>query len=160
MDLRDTRLLAAMMNGKTSIADELVFPSHVGTVLKPDNIAPRYMQPALEKAGLGHFRFHDLRHSFGSLPIQDGASLACVKEQMGHSSIQITVDVHGHLIPGADIAWVDRLDSTSSQQQSATKPQQLSKEPGQESSQLHEKNWLPPRDSNPDMLIQSQLSYH
>src|SRR5437773_5242847 len=52
MDLRDTRLLAAMMNGKTSIADELVFPSHVGTVLKPDNIAPRYMQPALEKAGL------------------------------------------------------------------------------------------------------------
>jgi len=23
-----------------------------------------------------------------------------------------------------------------------------------------EKNWLPPRDSNPDMLIQSQLSYH
>ncbi len=60
MDLRDTRLLAAMMNGKTSIADELVFPSHVGTVLKPDNIAPRYMQPALEKAGLGHFRFHDL----------------------------------------------------------------------------------------------------
>ena len=79
---------------------------------------------------------------------------------MGHSSIQITVDVHGHLIPGADIAWVDRLDSTSSQQQSATKPQQLSKEPGQESLQLHEKNWLPPRDSNPDMLIQSQLSYH
>ena len=23
-----------------------------------------------------------------------------------------------------------------------------------------EKIWLPPRDSNPDMLIQSQLSYH
>jgi integrase len=34
MDLRDKRLLAAMMNGKTSIADELIFPSHVGTVFK------------------------------------------------------------------------------------------------------------------------------
>jgi integrase len=160
MDLRDTRLLVAMMNGKTSIADELVFPSRVGTVLKPDNIAPRYMEPALQKAGLCHFRFHDLRHSFGSLLIQDGASLAYVKEQMGHSSIQITVDVYGHLIPGADIAWVDRLDSTSRQQQTATKPQQLPKDPGQESPQVAEKNWLPPRDSNPDMLIQSQLSYH
>lgn len=92
MGLRDTRLLAAMMNSKTSIADELVFPSHVGTVLKPDNIAPRYMEPALEKAGLRRLRFHDLRHTFGSLMIQDGAALAYVKEQMGHASIQIAVD--------------------------------------------------------------------
>ena len=160
ISVRDIRLLAAMMNGKTSIADELVFPSRMGTVLKPDNIAPRYMEPALEKAGLRHFRFHDLRHSFGSLLIQDGASLAYVKEQMGHSSIQITVDVYGHLIPGADIAWVDRLDSTSSSQQTATKPQQPPKDSRQENPQLTEKNWLPPRDSNPDMLIQSQLSYH
>ncbi len=32
-------------------------------------------------------------------------SLAYVKDQMGHSSIQITVDTYGHLIPGADLAW-------------------------------------------------------
>ena len=29
---------------------------------------------------------------------------------MGHSSIQVTVDVYGHLIPGANIEWIDRLD--------------------------------------------------
>ena len=57
------------------------------------------MQPALDKAGLRRFRLHDLRHTFGSLLIQDGASLTYVKEQMGHSSIQITVDTYGHLIP-------------------------------------------------------------
>jgi len=61
VELRDERLLAAMMAGKMSIADDLVFPSQAGTVLKPDNIAPRYMEPALEKAGLRPFRFHDLR---------------------------------------------------------------------------------------------------
>ena len=63
------------------------------------------MEPALEKAGLRRFRFHDLRRTFGSLFIQDGASLPYVKDQMGHSSIQITVDTNEHLIPGADIAW-------------------------------------------------------
>ena len=119
MDLRDTRLLAGMMSGKTSIADELVFPSHVGTVLKLDNFAPRYMEPALQKAGLCDFRFHDLRHSFGSLLIQDGAFLAYVKEQMDHRSIRSPWTCR-HLIPGADIAWVDRLDSTSNPQQTAT----------------------------------------
>lgn len=100
--LRDTRLLEAMLKGKDSIVDDLVFPSEAGAPIKPDNIAVRYMVPALEKAGLRRFRLHDLRHTFGSLLIQDGASLTYVKEQMGHSSIQITVDTYGHLIPLAD----------------------------------------------------------
>jgi integrase len=160
LELRDARLLSAMMAGRTSIADDLVFPSHVGTVIKPDNIVPRYMAPALEKAGLRRFRFHDLRHTFGSLLIQDGASLAYVKEQMGHSSIQITVDTYGHLIPGADIAWVDRLDSKTTPHQSAPGAHQEQNESVAKSVEVTEKIWLPPRDSNPDMLIQSQLSYH
>ncbi len=58
-----------------------------------------YLQPALESAGLRHFRLHDLRHTFGSLLIQDGASLAYVRDQMGHSSIQITVDTYVILFP-------------------------------------------------------------
>jgi integrase len=95
LELRDKRMLEAVMADEANIADDLVFPSHAGTVIKPDNIFPRYMQPALKRAGLRRFRFHDPRHSFGSLLIQDGASLAYVKEQMGHSSIQITVDVYG-----------------------------------------------------------------
>jgi integrase len=158
VELRDPRMLAAMMAGKSSIADDLVFPSQVGTVIKPDNIVPRYMEPALERAGLRRFRFHNLRHTFGSLLIQDGASLAYVKDQMGHSSVQITVDTYGHLIPGADIAWVDRLDSKTSPHQSAPETHQARSQPEQESVEVIEKIWLPPRDSNPDMLIQSQLS--
>jgi len=159
-EIRDDRLLEAMMAGRSSIADDLVFPSQAGTPLKPDNIAVRYMQPALTKAGLRKFRFHDLRHTFGSLLIQDGASLAYVRDQMGHSSIQITVDTYGHLVPGADIAWVDRLDSKTSSQQSATPAQPEAVVSKPDVLEVVEKIWLPPRDSNPDMLIQSQLSYH
>jgi integrase len=157
---RDERLLAAFLGGKNSISDELVFPSRTGTPIKPDNIAKRYMAPALESAGLRHFRFHDLRHTFGSLLIQGGASLTYVKEQMGHSSIQITVDTYGHLIPGADIAWVDRLDTQITAQESANQAQTPNNDRERESVEVIEKIWLPPRDSNPDMLIQSQLSYH
>lgn len=57
-------------------------------------------------------RLHDLRHSFGSLLIQKGASIVYVKEQMGHSSIQVTVDTYGHLVPGADVSYIDRLDES------------------------------------------------
>ena len=158
LELRDKHMVKAVMANRTSIADDLVFPSHAGTVIKPDNIFPRYMQPALEKAGLRRFRFHALRHSFGSLLIQGGASLAYVKEQMGHSSIQITVDVYGHLIPGANIAWVDRLDAEPTQHRSAPRTHEVKEDSEEQRTQAVEDTWLPPRDSNPDMLIQSHLS--
>jgi len=123
LELRDKRMLEAFMNGKTSIADELVFPSKAGTVIDPSNLFHYCFLPCLEHAGLRRFRFHDLRHTFGSLLIQDGASLAYVKDQMGHSSIQITVDTYGHLIPGANINWVDGLDRRATPQQNATQAQ-------------------------------------
>ena len=42
---------------------------------------------------------------------------------MGHSSIQVTADVYGHLVPGANIAWVDRLDHETTPQPNATQAQ-------------------------------------
>ena len=82
--------------------------------------------PVLVKAGICKIRLHDLRHTFGSLLIQNGASLVYVNEQMGHSSIQVTVDIYGHLIPGANVSFVDTLDARpdlsgkTSAQQNAT----------------------------------------
>ena len=74
---------------------------------------------------------------------------------MGHSSIQITVDSYGHLIPGADIKWIDRLDE-SSLKPNATQAQPEPSDSEQNTEEVIEMTWLPPRDSNPDMLIQSQ----
>lgn len=53
---------------------------------------------------------HQLRHSFASLLIAQGESLAYIRDQLGHHSISLTVDVYGHLIPGANRQAVDRLD--------------------------------------------------
>jgi integrase len=74
----------------------------------PDESIEINFLPVLAKAGIRRIRLHDLRHTFGSLLIQNGASIVYVKEQMGHSSIQVTVDTYGHLIPGANVNWVDR----------------------------------------------------
>ena len=89
-----------------------------------------------------------------------------VQKQMGHKSIQITIDVYGHLIPGENVAWIDTLDKTP-QKVTATyahQPHTQSRESEEEilkagqNIEAEEVIWLPPRDSNPDMLIQSQLS--
>ena len=121
IELRDKRLLDAFLKGKNDISDELVFPSPEGSILDPDNLYHRYFRPVVTKAGLRKIRLHDLRHTFGSLLIQNGASIVYVKEQMGHSSIQVTVDIYGHLIPGANVSFVDTLDEVPKKK---TRPQQ------------------------------------
>ena len=50
---------------------------------------------------------------------------------MGPSSIQITVDTYGHLVPGANINWVDGLDRKTTPRQNAT-PAQLETEETEE----------------------------
>src|SRR5262249_8368401 len=117
-------------------------------------------KPLLKKASLKNIRFHDLRHTYGSLLIQAGASLAYVKEQMGHSSIQVTVDIYGHLVPGANISFAHRLDSVTTRPQSAIQPQQSKMSSGKENAEVLSNEWLGGRDSNPDTQIQSLQSYH
>ncbi|MDM8523280.1 site-specific integrase [Desulfococcaceae bacterium HSG8] len=65
----------------------------------------------LKKAGLRKIRFHDIRHTYASLLLSSNASPVYVKEQMGHSSIRMTVDRYGHWIPGNSERFVDLLDS-------------------------------------------------
>ena len=92
---------------------EWVFINEAGKQLEHNNYRRRVFEPLLQKAGLRRIRFHDLRHTFASLLLQQGESPQYVREQMGHHSIQITVDIYGHLIPGANRQAVDRLDDAT-----------------------------------------------
>jgi integrase len=82
VELRDKRLLQAYLKGKNDISDELVFRSPEKAILDPDNLYHRVFLPVLAKAGIRKIRLHDLRHTFGSLLLQNGASIVYVKEQM------------------------------------------------------------------------------
>lgn len=53
---------------------------------------------------------------YASQLIQNGDNLAYARGQLGHASIKITVDTYGHLVPGANIAAVDRLDGPVDEQ--------------------------------------------
>ena len=86
-----------------------VFPNHVGKPMDMDRLKKRHFDKNLARAGLRSIRFHDLRHTYASLLIQNGEPLAYIKDQLGHSSIQITVDVYGHLEPGRNRQAVNKL---------------------------------------------------
>jgi len=57
----------------------------------------RALSAALERAGIGHIRFHDLRHTFASALIGSGFSIDYVADQMGHASTATTHKVYSHL---------------------------------------------------------------
>ena len=99
-----------LAKGENSVP-KWVFCAKNGNFMDPYNRKDRYFYSCLEKAGLRRIRFHDLRHTFASLLIQAGHPLAYIKEQLGHSSIKMTVDVYGHLVPGAHREVMNTLPS-------------------------------------------------
>ena len=61
-----------------------------------------------------HFSPHCLRHTFASLLLQQGESPAYVQRQLGHASVQLTVDnTYGKWLPMGNKAAVNRLDDQS-----------------------------------------------
>ena len=86
-----------------------VFSSSNGTPIDMKNLKNRQFRICLEKAGLRRIRFHDLRHSFSTILIQNGESIVYVQNQLGHSTIRMTIDVYTHWIPSENRDAVNRL---------------------------------------------------
>ena len=103
----------ALRSGKGELSD-LVF-MHNGEIME-QNFVRRIHDRILRKAGLRKIRTHDLRHGYASLLLSKGESPVYVKEQLGHHSIQMTVDIYGHLIPSSNRQAVNKLDDLSAPQ--------------------------------------------
>ncbi len=91
--------------------EEIVF--HTNGDYTSQNTIRNIWKKMLGKAKLRDMRFHDIRHSFASLLLSNGESPVYVKEQLGHSSIQMTVDIYGHLIPSSNRQAVNALDENA-----------------------------------------------
>ena len=82
--------------------DDYVFVNRLGRRLDPSALRRRY-ERARNAAGLEPLRFHDLRHTYGSLLVAGGIDLVSVKEAMGHSRIS-TTERYLHARPAAEQA--------------------------------------------------------
>jgi integrase len=87
----------------------LVFPSQVGTPMNAKNLIARSFKPLLKHSGLPDIRFHDLRHTFATLMLQNGEHPKVVQEMLGHASIAITLDTYSHVLPNMQQDAVNRL---------------------------------------------------
>ena len=77
----------------------LIFATATGAPLDPENFS-RAFAKLCNRAGLGRWHPHELRHSGASLMLAQGTPLHVVSEILGHASITITKDVYGHLVEG------------------------------------------------------------
>ncbi len=100
----------ALRRLSTKRRSEFVFCSERGTPLDADNFRHREFPQALRRAGLRRVRFHDLRHTYTSLLIAHGAHPKYIQAQLGHASIQTTLDRYGHLMPQVHQAEARKLD--------------------------------------------------
>ncbi len=58
-----------------------------------------------------HSGLHECRHTFASLMIAAGVNAKALSTFLGHSSIAITYDRYGHLMPGSEDEAATRLDT-------------------------------------------------
>jgi integrase len=107
--LLQQRMAAAQEKGLKEIP-EWVFVSEAGTILDSCNWRKRVFNKVLQQEGLRKIHPHLLRHTYASFLIQAGVSLAYIRDQLGHHSIKVTVDIYGHLAPGGNKEAVDALD--------------------------------------------------
>ncbi len=108
--LYDLKMDSEASEAKGVNGSEWIFKNQVGSAIDIRNWRKRIFYKTIAKAGLDKIRIHDLRHTYASLLIEAGESLAYIRDQLGHHSISFTVDIYGHLTPGGNKDAVDRLD--------------------------------------------------
>ncbi len=82
--------------------DALVFVAPEGGPLRRSTFRTRVFDPAVKRAELDGLTFHGLRHTAAGLLIEAGAHIETIKQRLGHSSIRVTSDVYGSLLPSVD----------------------------------------------------------
>lgn len=88
---------------------DLIFVTTTGRAIDPRSVN-RSFSSLLAKAGLEHARVHDLRHTCASYLLMEGATDREVMEQLGHSSIGVTMDIYAHVLDDAKREMSSRMN--------------------------------------------------
>lgn len=87
-----------------------IFVDQMGNLYRPNTVSDTFKK-ILEKNGLRHIRFHDLRHSCASLLLANGVSIKEIQEWLGHSDIATTANIYSHLDYSSKISSANVMDS-------------------------------------------------
>lgn len=85
---------------KAKTHDEYVFPSPNGGPISPASVN-NMLKRVLKRAGILRVRFHDLRHTFATLALQNGVDIKTVSGMLGHFSAGFTLDTYAHVTTAA-----------------------------------------------------------
>jgi integrase len=118
-------LVAKRLWNATEHLPRPVFHSRNGGCLNADNLLRRHLKGNLRTARIREHAMHDLRYTFASLHLSNGTPNAYVSEWMGHSTIELTVKLYGHLQPKQGHDYINSLPGLESKnlQQTCNKPE-------------------------------------
>lgn len=102
--------IVEMLADRPVIGDALVFVTPDGLPIRRSNFRNRIWVKAVADSVGDPMRFHDLRHTHAAFSIANGEHPKAIQMRLGHSSISVTLDRYGHLMPGMDEAAAVRLD--------------------------------------------------
>lgn len=101
MELKKRKKIVAQDKLKAGPAyedNDLVVCTPLGKPIYPRNYNRKWYN-FLEKVDVPKIRVHDLRHTHATLMLLQGIPVKVVSERLGHASIEITLNIYGHLLP-------------------------------------------------------------
>lgn len=117
---REVRIIPALrrvlvqhrLQSPYSQGGDFIFANLRGRAFSQRNVSQRGLGKAVEDAGLHQPglpdpTFHDLRHTFASMLIAEGANVVYVSRQLGHANAAITLKIYAHQFASQDQA--DRM---------------------------------------------------
>ena len=93
---------------KEKTNDQYVFPSPNGGPISPDSVN-NMLKRVLARAGIPKVRFHDLRHTFATIALQNGVDIKTVSGILGHFSAGFTLDTYAHVTTAAQKEAADTM---------------------------------------------------
>ena len=96
--------------------DDYVCTDELGTLLYPDYVSDHFSD-LLERLGMRHIRFHDLRHTFASVLLGKEVPLINVSNFLGHSTISTTANIYAHLDKSAKQSSADVISNVFRKEQ-------------------------------------------
>lgn len=96
---------------KQRSCSEWMFPSPIEQTrpIDPESCGKR-LSRILERADCRHIRFHDLRHTFATMALENGIDLKTLADILGHNTVETSLDTYTHITSGMQTQSAALLD--------------------------------------------------